>query len=317
MLPDRWYPILESDRLRRRPVGATRLGRRLVVWRDGTGGAVALPAACPHRGAALDRGRVVDGELACPWHGFRFAADGRCTRMPCAGLEARVPRALDLQPLAVREGHGLVWLWWGAPRTEYPPLPYFGELDPDLRGTAQASYVLPYHYTRMIETNLDIHHTPFVHGSLFPVGARVEPFEAHVDGDRIETRGELRREGAATGMPFRDVLLLPCLNLIELTEKLRLVVSSTPVDEGHTWVWFRYHHDYTRLPGLRKLLAWIAVQAELRFVQPQDWRIFASLPPGTIDDVPYRFVHADQGIALYRKRRAELLAAAAPAALRA
>ena len=94
MVPNRWYPVLEASQLGRKPVGVTRLGRRLVLWRDAAGSAVALPSRCPHRGAALKQGRVVDGELTCPWHGFRFAPDGACTRMPCEGTEATPPRAL-------------------------------------------------------------------------------------------------------------------------------------------------------------------------------------------------------------------------------
>jgi phenylpropionate dioxygenase-like ring-hydroxylating dioxygenase large terminal subunit len=315
MLADRWYPILESSKLRRRPVGVTRMGRRLVLWRDGSGRAVAMPATCPHRGAALDKGRVQNGELACPWHGFRFDGSGRCTLTPCEGTAAAIPRTLNVPVYALHEAHGLVWLWWGAPRREYPPVPFFTELTPDLRRTAQASYVLPYHYTRMMETNLDIHHTPFVHRRVIPgLGTRMEPYEAHIDGDRIYTSGALRHAGGQRAMPFRADALLPCLSFIELTPKLRLVAASTPVDEQHTWVWFRYYQDYTQLPGLQKLAAWIAVQLELRVVQAQDWRIFATLPGGTIDEAPHHFVHADLGIALYRRRRAEILATAAQAA---
>lgn len=313
MIPDRWYPVLESARLRRRPVGVRRLGERLVLWRSPGGRPVALPATCPHRGAALDAGRLVDGELACPWHGFRFAADGRCTRMPCEGAEPRIPEALHLQPRVVREAHGLVWLWFGELRERLPEIPFFEEAHSDLACTSEASYVLPYHYSRMVETNLDVHHTAFVHGAYVPVGERVDGFEAEVDGDYIRTRGELRKPDKPRGMPFRADTLLPCLGMVELTPKLRIFVSSTPVDDGHTWLWFRYQQEYTRLPVLRRLLAWVAVQSELRFVQPQDWRIFEAMAPGTIDEVPHSYVRSDLGIGLYRKRRAELLAEASHA----
>ena len=41
----------------------------------------------------------------------------------------------------------------------------------------------------LLETNLDLHHTPFVHGNVIPVGTRMVDFEAHVDGDRITSSG--------------------------------------------------------------------------------------------------------------------------------
>jgi nitrite reductase (NADH) small subunit/3-phenylpropionate/trans-cinnamate dioxygenase ferredoxin subunit len=38
----------------------------------------AFDATCPHRGGPLVGGRLEEGELVCPWHGYRFAlASGR------------------------------------------------------------------------------------------------------------------------------------------------------------------------------------------------------------------------------------------------
>ena len=45
----------------------------------------ALGAICPHRGAPLDEGTIVDGCLECPWHGSRFRLrDGALVRGPAA-----------------------------------------------------------------------------------------------------------------------------------------------------------------------------------------------------------------------------------------
>lgn len=312
MIPNRWYPVLESAALRRKPVGLTRLGRRLVLWRSAAGEVACAPAACPHRGADLSQGRVVNGELVCPWHGFRFDRGGACSLMPCEGVEARVPRVMRFEALRVREGHGLVWLWHGDDRAELPPLTFFDdEVGDDLAMTAQASYILPHHYTRMVEANLDIHHTPFVHGRVFPTGSQLDPFEARIEGDRIFTSGRLVREGASKGFDFRADLLLPNLGYIELGSNLSLVVAATPVDGASSWMWFRYYQRYVRARPLRaigKLIAWASVMLELKVVQPQDWRLFAGLEPGSVDEVSYHMVRADQGIALYRRRRSELLA---------
>jgi len=318
MIPDRWYPILETAKLRRRPVGVERLGRRLVLWRDARGAAVAMPAACPHRGASLAQGRVRDGEIACPWHGFRFDARGDCTRMPCEGEDAAPPRAMRALPYPVRERYGLVWLYHredeAEPRDEAAPLPeipFFDDLvGSEVRGTSQASYVLPYHYSRMVETNLDLHHSPFVHRAVFPNRPRVDPFEARIEGDRIRSEGTLRAERARTGFDFRVDCLLPNLGFVGLGDDLAIVIAATPVDEQRSWMWFRYYQRHTAFAPLAKAITWIAVQAELRVVQRQDWRIFRELPGGTIDDVASHFVRADQAIALYRRRRRELLEAA-------
>ena len=46
---------------------------------------VALAATCPHRGAPMDEGTVVDDCVECPWHGSRFRMpDGALARGPAA-----------------------------------------------------------------------------------------------------------------------------------------------------------------------------------------------------------------------------------------
>ena len=117
MIPNQWYPIFDSGRLRRgRPTGVTRLGRELVLWRRADGSVAALPDRCPHRSARLSRGRIRDDQIACPYHGFRFDGRGRCVLVPANGADAPIPDSLHTEPAPVREGHGLVWLWHGDPR---------------------------------------------------------------------------------------------------------------------------------------------------------------------------------------------------------
>jgi phenylpropionate dioxygenase-like ring-hydroxylating dioxygenase large terminal subunit len=57
-------------------------GRALALFRTG-GGVAALSDRCPHRGAPLTDGVVVDGRIECPYHGWQFDATGRLTAMPC------------------------------------------------------------------------------------------------------------------------------------------------------------------------------------------------------------------------------------------
>jgi phenylpropionate dioxygenase-like ring-hydroxylating dioxygenase large terminal subunit len=315
MLTNRWYPVLEADRLRQKPIEIKRMGKSLALWRDAENQPHLVPAACPHRGAALGSGRVVDGMLECPWHGFRFDGSGHCILMPCEGPDATIPKAMQLHSYPTREAHGLIWMWWGESRESYPPLPFF-ESEAERVGSTDASYILPYHYSRMMETNLDIHHTPFVHGNVVPTGTRMVDFDAHVEGDRIYSSGVLVKEknasqGTSKGLPFRVDLILPNLVLVELTPKLRILICATPVDETHSWMWFRYCQSYTSSALLGKLITWISVKTELRIVQKQDWRVLEGLVPGTIDAFDYAFVHADKAIALYRKLRAQQLEAQA------
>ncbi|OJF12086.1 Rieske-like 2Fe-2S protein [Couchioplanes caeruleus] len=89
-----WYVALPSNRLRRTPKAITLFGRRLVAWRDGSGRPSVMARACPHLGASLADGKVVDGTMRCAFHHWRFTGDVVCMAVPGAD---RIPRGV-LQP---------------------------------------------------------------------------------------------------------------------------------------------------------------------------------------------------------------------------
>jgi nitrite reductase/ring-hydroxylating ferredoxin subunit len=57
-------------------------GDRVVALVNVDGVISALDNTCPHRGGPLAGGKLVDGELACPWHGFRFDPRTGAPTMP-------------------------------------------------------------------------------------------------------------------------------------------------------------------------------------------------------------------------------------------
>ena len=62
--------LMESKQVKDKPVGVTRMGEKLVFWRDGKGNVACLRDKCPHRGVELSTGQVVNGHIQCPFHGF-------------------------------------------------------------------------------------------------------------------------------------------------------------------------------------------------------------------------------------------------------
>ena len=79
---NRWYPIAPSWMVGEKPVGLTRLGERIVVWRDGEGEIHVLRDRCPHRGARLSMGWNLGDRLACWYHGFEIDKDGIVVNVP-------------------------------------------------------------------------------------------------------------------------------------------------------------------------------------------------------------------------------------------
>lgn len=304
-IADAWYAIaLAREVPRRRPLAVRRLGRDLALFRDASGRIAALAATCPHRGADLGQGRVRAGTLECPYHGFRFAADGRCTAVPCEGPDFRVPAALAATPFVVREAHGWIWLWHGQPRDTYPEIPWRTELPDDITtrtsdGTLTWDVGLPL----AIESNLDIHHTPFAHRILSPgFGARLDPYSAELDGDTIRSRGTLRRDQRTTGVRFKLECTFPAL-LYGHFGTIHLCAGLTPIDATHTWIALRYFCDVPLIGGL---LAWLGGWSERRLVQPADLAMQRAAARSGLHLHECRFVPADRAIllwySLYRRR---------------
>lgn len=116
-----WWPVATESELGEQPLAVTLLGEPLVLWRDAAGEPVALVDRCPHRGTPLSMGRVHEGAIACAYHGWRFAADGRCLQVPALpGFAPGPSQAAAVR--AVRRAHGLLWVDPGGAHREPPAL---------------------------------------------------------------------------------------------------------------------------------------------------------------------------------------------------
>ena len=74
-----WYPVVRSQDLGMTPQKVRLLAHDFVVFRDQAGKAAVLADTCVHRGASLAAGKCKeDGTVQCPYHGWRFNAQGIC-----------------------------------------------------------------------------------------------------------------------------------------------------------------------------------------------------------------------------------------------
>lgn len=112
-----WYAAAACTDVAPGPTARTLLEQRLVLFRTEAGQVAALRDRCPHRFAPLSQGPVHGNTLACPYHGMRFGADGRCTRIPG---QDRIPDAARVDAFPVIEAYGLVFVWMGDPALADP-----------------------------------------------------------------------------------------------------------------------------------------------------------------------------------------------------
>src|SRR5579859_6485343 len=82
--PRGWFMIAREDELSAvEPLSVRLLGRKMVAYLDVSGRPAVLDSVCPHMGADIAVGGKVDqGGVRCPFHGWRFGADGRCNEIP-------------------------------------------------------------------------------------------------------------------------------------------------------------------------------------------------------------------------------------------
>lgn len=113
-----WHPIAYRGEIGRTPLEVRSMGRPLVVFASGDGIGV-LEDRCPHRNAPLSAGRIVEGEIECPYHGWRFDRDGRCRHV--AGSTDLAQAAA--RSLPVRESAGIVWTCLSPDPAPFPQLP--------------------------------------------------------------------------------------------------------------------------------------------------------------------------------------------------
>ncbi|HEY1124628.1 MAG TPA: aromatic ring-hydroxylating dioxygenase subunit alpha [Sphingobium sp.] len=145
-------------------------GERILLFRNADGTIAALIDKCPHRGVALSLGKLRDGIVECPFHGWRFDGTGRACHIPW-NPDAKTER-LGATALPIRETHGLVWLYTGFdPAIEPQPSETLTRDDVVICGQSVSWHV---HWTRVMENMLDSPHLPFVHKST--IGRFLAPY---------------------------------------------------------------------------------------------------------------------------------------------
>jgi phenylpropionate dioxygenase-like ring-hydroxylating dioxygenase large terminal subunit len=174
-----WYFAVPARDLKRGAmVSRVIAGHPVVLWRDETGRACAVRDLCPHRGVPLSCGRLAEGgrEVECPYHGWRFGADGACTAIPSLTSSQTVDIGkIRVRRYPVTEQQGLIWLWLSdapvdgpamaldeTPAFDAPLAPGFGA---DAAPKLVFSMDFDCHIDHAVIGLMDPAHGPYVHGA--------------------------------------------------------------------------------------------------------------------------------------------------------
>ena len=323
MIRNQWYVILQSRELKPgKVVGALRMGERIVLWRDSSGNAVCQADFCPHRGVALSIGCVLENTIQCPFHGFEYDQNGRCTYVPANGRTAETPKTLQVTTYVTREEHGYIYIWWGERRVKYPPLPWFEDLDGSF-ATSDYQDHWSVDYSRALENQLDVFHLPFVHATTIGRGNRTiadgpltvvnkETLEIWVynrvdDGKTTACRAS--QLPAPTRPPFLK-FRFPHLWMNRISDDMRITVFFTPVDDENCILYLRYYQRFVKIPILRKLVADLINLSSIIILNQDKRVVLTELPKKTGLHIGEKLIPADKPIIEYRTIRQGLQEAA-------
>ncbi|MGD1922524.1 MAG: Rieske 2Fe-2S domain-containing protein, partial [Pleurocapsa sp.] len=102
-LLNHWHPTIKSNQLKRKPVLFQLCNEEIVLFRNAKGEIGALKNRCPHRGMRLSQGWVENDEIVCPYHAWRYAADG-------LGVSPSTPKLKPcVSSFSVVERYGVIW----------------------------------------------------------------------------------------------------------------------------------------------------------------------------------------------------------------
>lgn len=189
-----WQPIALVDELEgKRPVRPVRaLGQDFVLFRDEAGRIGLLDRDCPHRNADLAFGRLEDGGLRCPFHGWLFDVTGQCLETPAEPEGSTLCTRIKQRsyPVEIRSGIIFAYLGEGAA----PPFPAFDCFAAPDSHTFAFKGLIECNWLQALEVGIDPAHASFLH-------------RFFDDGDEKESYGkQFRATSDGSDLPMTYVL---------------------------------------------------------------------------------------------------------------
>lgn len=243
-----WYPVTFAEDLATGPLARRVLGEDIVVWATADGVAAAHDQ-CPHRSSKLSIGWVDDGCVVCPYHGWRFGADGKATHIPQLDEGLPMPPKAALRSVHATERYGVVWVALEEPLGGIPDLGEYAGTG--YRFVRQFDEVWAAAAPRLVDNSFDPAHVAYVHRNTFgtPANARIDVPEVEYTDEGLMSRAVIpvenhldvaqRTTGIGEAKTVRTTVsrfVAPFLRVMSITYPNGLnhvlVTGICPVDDG-------------------------------------------------------------------------------------
>jgi phenylpropionate dioxygenase-like ring-hydroxylating dioxygenase large terminal subunit len=306
-----WYAVVPSDEIPSdRALSIRRLGEDLAVWRDGAGKVRVMVDRCPHRGAKLTMGRVMEGSLRCWYHGWLYNGDGECTDIPSEGTACSFLKDVRVKTFPAEEHGGLVFAYFsedGSEPSEPCPNPY------ELESDEWNGFIVRHHWEgvnwfRAIENLADPLHAPFLHAGTYTLSQNKSyqdtiEVEKKRDGSlHIGRKGQALINFDSTEYHFPNWFRLdiPYPWSAGPGGPMRILVTVCPIDEKSCQVYMVRKRKITGWKWwLWKVLWRVRLEKKMWQVIDQDEAILLSQGGGATINSEY-LVQSDMGLVRIR-----------------
>ncbi len=279
------FNALFDPRMAARPVKAVKLlGQDLVLFKDASGSWGLLDRDCAHRGADLSFGRLEaltqGGGLRCPFHGWKFAPDGRCLETPAEPAGSKLCDRVKQRSYPVIEKGGVLFAWLGDVDKAPPPFPEFDCFKAPCSHSFAFKGLWNANWLQAFEVGIDPAHPSYLHRFLQdepledignnPAGKQFRSAAAGTANGKVN--GEewpmtrIMREFAKPEISFADTpwgfqlttlrpmtealthvrvtqAIFPATFVIPLSETLTITQMHVPVDDTHTY-WYTFFTSF-------------------------------------------------------------------------
>lgn len=291
MLEDHWHIACSSKSIKTTPLAVTLFSKPMALFRDQRGLVRAVEDRCAHRNMPLHRGRIVAGQIECPYHGWCYDGDGQLKQAPACASQAGEHSQIRIPAYPCIEKQGYVWVCAsGKPRHVSPPsFPYLEEKGWTtfrMQTRFQASV------ENCLENFLDLPHATFVHRFWFRSPNKKE-LKATVtelnDGAVAEYFEEPRNHSlvfkllssSAASLKHTDRFIAPSMSRVDyrFSDNKHYVISSfcSPVSEREINVFTVITFKYRGIGGLVRLvfepLSRIIIKQDVKTLKAQQENI--------------------------------------------
>ncbi|MBV6623475.1 MAG: aromatic ring-hydroxylating dioxygenase subunit alpha [Rivularia sp. (in: Bacteria)] len=165
---DFWYVVAWSNQLKPNKVlSRTILGEWLAIFRGEDGKPVALRDRCIHRNSRLSKGKVCQGKIECPYHGWVYDNSGKVVKVPSQGDDFYQNKIARCQLYQTKEQDGYIYVRLSSqPSEEFTPFKMPLYQQPGWE-TVKVINRFNNNVTNCAENFIDVPHTASVHPGIF------------------------------------------------------------------------------------------------------------------------------------------------------